>query len=256
MLTNCQVCQKDYEADPKRLQHGRQTTCSRECSYKLRAGKRTKRKIKRCPCGKEFCGLPRNVYCSRKCVYTYAYKNKSGRKDKGIQRVFYSYVCEFCGKDFHPRHPRTKSRLFCSRKCYEKQKSVDMSGLNNPMYGKSPKFKPTWRQGWHTVGNKRYYFRSSWEVSVACYLELKGYDWGYEVKRYKLGNELTYVPDFFILKNGEITRIIEVKGWLKAKDKLKIKLFRQQFNTPLVVWSRPKLKQLKLLDVNGYGKIH
>lgn len=32
----CPVCQRTYIADPQRLKHGRQTTCSRACSYALR----------------------------------------------------------------------------------------------------------------------------------------------------------------------------------------------------------------------------
>ncbi len=38
----CPVCSIEYYADPQRLKHGRQTTCSRFCSYKLRAKKHTK----------------------------------------------------------------------------------------------------------------------------------------------------------------------------------------------------------------------
>jgi len=39
MKTNrkCPVCSRTYEADITRLKHGRQTTCSRDCSYALRA---------------------------------------------------------------------------------------------------------------------------------------------------------------------------------------------------------------------------
>jgi 5-methylcytosine-specific restriction endonuclease McrA len=33
----CPVCEKEYLADPKRLKWGRQTTCSRYCSYKRRS---------------------------------------------------------------------------------------------------------------------------------------------------------------------------------------------------------------------------
>lgn len=32
----CPVCGGQYQADPARLKHGRQTTCSRRCSYSLR----------------------------------------------------------------------------------------------------------------------------------------------------------------------------------------------------------------------------
>ena len=35
----CPACSKEYEADPGRLKHGRQTSCSRECSYILRGKK-------------------------------------------------------------------------------------------------------------------------------------------------------------------------------------------------------------------------
>jgi len=34
---NCPVCGTSYQADPARLKHGRQTTCSRKCSYARRA---------------------------------------------------------------------------------------------------------------------------------------------------------------------------------------------------------------------------
>ena len=173
----CPICDKKYDADPQRLKHGRQTTCSRKCSYKLRSINYPKRKRvcdtknKMCLCGKEFLGTERRKYCCRECFWSF-YKPDEG------QRVFHKYKCDFCDKEFKPRHPRTKSRVFCSRRCYEKQKSVDMAGSKNPMFGKSPKFAPrSWRQGWHWVGNKYLYFRSSWEISVAKYLESKGYDW-------------------------------------------------------------------------------
>lgn len=35
----CPVCHEEYQADPGRLAHGRQTTCSRACSYALRGRK-------------------------------------------------------------------------------------------------------------------------------------------------------------------------------------------------------------------------
>ncbi|OGB20608.1 MAG: hypothetical protein A3I66_22850 [Burkholderiales bacterium RIFCSPLOWO2_02_FULL_57_36] len=37
----CPVCGNNYFADPVRLKHGRQSTCSRACSYKLRVSLRT-----------------------------------------------------------------------------------------------------------------------------------------------------------------------------------------------------------------------
>jgi len=74
----CPVCSRVYEADPKRLKHGRQTTCSRKCSYALRGAQKNKQSTG--PCG--VCGKPvsrpaskvrrtkcEKLLCSRKCHY-------------------------------------------------------------------------------------------------------------------------------------------------------------------------------------------
>lgn len=77
IIRTCPVCGKTYEANPVRLRHGRQTTCSRECSYKLRANKIANSTKMTCStCGNEFFRPPSQVksqhegiYCSRKCHY-------------------------------------------------------------------------------------------------------------------------------------------------------------------------------------------
>jgi len=58
----------------------------------------------------------------------------------------------------------------------------------------------------------------------------------------------------YLISNGSIVKIIEVKGWIKKKDLRKIKLFRQEYDIPLDLWGREDLKKLDLLDGNGYGK--
>lgn len=77
----CPVCETLYPADPKRLAYGRQTTCSRKCSYELRGAGLTVQKISHtCPvCDKVFERRqstspkeePRHglVFCSPKCQY-------------------------------------------------------------------------------------------------------------------------------------------------------------------------------------------
>jgi hypothetical protein len=74
---DCPVCNKNYEASVNRLKHGRQTTCSRSCSYTLRA-KKTEKKIE-CKCGcceKTFYKSPsqiknkhKKIFCSTECKY-------------------------------------------------------------------------------------------------------------------------------------------------------------------------------------------
>ena len=73
----CPVCAAVYNADPARLKHGRQTTCSRSCSYQLRANVLEKRTEHTCPvCAKNFFRTPSQVKakhgstcCSSACAY-------------------------------------------------------------------------------------------------------------------------------------------------------------------------------------------
>lgn len=71
----CPVCDVVYSADVKRLKHGRQTTCSRQCSYKMRANNLENSKVVICAtCGIEFKRSVSQiksdvVFCSTKCHY-------------------------------------------------------------------------------------------------------------------------------------------------------------------------------------------
>lgn len=72
----CPACGKSYQADPKRLRHGRETTCSRACSYKHRMRSRSSLITVSCICGREFVRSACQVktkhgmcYCSRACMY-------------------------------------------------------------------------------------------------------------------------------------------------------------------------------------------
>lgn len=77
MKRNCPVCDIVYDADPQRLKWGRQTTCSRKCSYEYRFIQSSKQV--NCECGN--CGIsftrPESqvktkhgkVFCSPSCQY-------------------------------------------------------------------------------------------------------------------------------------------------------------------------------------------
>lgn len=59
---------------------------------------------------------------------------------------------------------------------------------------------------------KGIYLRSTLEFAYAYYLDSKGIKWDYERETYDLG-EFTYKPDFFLLdENGEVYKIVEIKG--------------------------------------------
>lgn len=255
MIRQCPTCNVEYDADPKRLKHGRQTTCSRKCSYIYRCLNRQycvrQYKMEICACGQQFIvDRKGRKYCSRLCSHKYKQYTRVIKKP-------HNYECLYCKKNFISFHRRNKKRIFCSRKCYEKQKSNDMSGNKNPMYGKSPTVPKNYsKQHWVHVGGKNIFVRSSWEMAVAYYLERMKYKWEYEYKRYNLGNGITYVPDFFILSADDtIEKIIEVKGWVRPKDRKKLKLFRKSYSIPVEVWKEKELKKLNLLDGQKYGKI-
>lgn len=86
--------------------------------------------------------------------------------------------------------------------------------------------------GWHIVGGKRCFFRSTWEANYARYLDwLKRRrllaDWEHEPDTFwfdaiKRGVR-SYLPDFKVTENnGEIV-YHEVKGHMDPRSKTKIK---------------------------------
>jgi len=95
-----------------------------------------------------------------------------------------------------------------------------------------------WRQGWREVGSRKIFFRSSWECNYARYLEylkLQGQisKWDHEPKTFwfegiKRGC-VSYLPDFRIERLNGSHYWVEVKGWMTAKSKTKIKRFKKYY---------------------------
>lgn len=107
----CPVCGRTYTANTNRLKHGRQTTCSRECSYKLRASELSS-------------GI--TVYCRRcgKPMHTTASKQKKGFGvycSRECQNPPIISVCAQCGREF--RHSPSAKRKCCSVDCANKAKA-------------------------------------------------------------------------------------------------------------------------------------
>jgi hypothetical protein len=95
-----------------------------------------------------------------------------------------------------------------------------------------PRPQTTWKQDWHTVGGKRHFFRSKWEVNYAHYLEwLKSrgeiVEWEYEPTTFwfeaiKRGVR-SYTPDFRVTEAGGRQVYHETKGWMDARSATKLK---------------------------------
>lgn len=93
-------------------------------------------------------------------------------------------------------------------------------------------------KGWRTIGGKRHYFRSQWEMNVACYLEFiknQGQitDWEYEPETFwfhRISRGIrSYCPDFRLhYPDGRII-YWEVKGFMDSKSRTKIKRMRKYY---------------------------
>jgi hypothetical protein len=107
------------------------------------------------------------------------------------------------------------------------QKRIEKSG------GGGPKIKRgTWKAGWREIGGQRAYFRSRWEANYARYLQwLKEagqiQSWEHEPKTFWFDGvrrgAVSYLPDFAVVEKTGETVYHEVKGWMDAASKTKIK---------------------------------
>lgn len=170
----CPNCGKTYQADPTRLKHGRQTTCSRACSYALRAaGLRNTETVTCAHCGKAFHRAPAHrakvkhaTFCSRECHYAgrgtgvtrrvvtkpYVYTTEgkaaliaASRRPKG-RRAHHETTCLQCGKvwdDLQGWRKRKSGMTFCSLACCNTYRK----GANNPAWrgGYPGYYGPDWR---------------------------------------------------------------------------------------------------------------
>ena len=117
--------------------------------------------------------------------------------------------------------------------------------------------RPTTKKGWYTSGDRKYYLKSSWELSYAKYLDEllangKIVEWEYEpdtfwFERIKRGIR-SYTPDFKVkYLSGEV-EYHEVKGYLDSKSKTKLnrmRIYHPEIKMKLV--DRAVMKSLKLL---------
>lgn len=84
-------------------------------------------------------------------------------------------------------------------------------------------------------------FRSTWECYIAKLLLYAGMDFQYEPRRFYLTDKLSYLPDFYI---PELKAYIEVKGWLRDKDKVRISLFKTRITGRLIYLGKDELEEV------------
>ena len=117
------------------------------------------------------------------------------------------------------------------------------------------------KKGWHTIGGKRHFYRSSWERNYAHYLQfLKEHgqiaDWEFESNTFwfdkiKRGVR-SYLPDFKITELSGSQTFHEVKGWMNSKSKTKLKRMAKYYPEVRMFvadsdWFKRNSKQMKQL---------
>ena len=92
------------------------------------------------------------------------------------------------------------------------------------------------------------YFRSSWEANYARFLNFMKVKWEYEPKTFIFENikrgSVSYTPDFYL---PDEDKWVEIKGWMDAKSKTKLKRFEKYFPE--------EYKKLELIQSKEYNAI-
>lgn len=107
------------------------------------------------------------------------------------------------------------------------------------------------QSGWYTIGDQRHFFRSSWEVIYARYMQWllfqgKIIRWEYEPETFwfeKIRRGVrSYTPDFRVTDRHGVS-YHEVKGWMDPKSITKIKRMALYHpNTKLIVIDKAAYK--------------
>lgn len=178
-------------------------------------------------------------------------KRKGNRKDRRVfksKEEFHAHISACAKKRIaekgHPRgmlgkkhNPEVRegmskrmSQLTPEEQYRRSVKGVKTREKNGTLYNKRE--KQTWGAAWREIGGARKYYRSKWEANYARYLQwLKDrgeiQDWKHEPKTFwfdgvKRGT-LSYLPDFWVKEKNGSEIYHEVKGWMDARSKTKLK---------------------------------
>ena len=117
-----------------------------------------------------------------------------------------------------------------------------------------PRPGASWKAAWREIGGVRKYYRSKWEANYAYYLEwlrLAGQieSWSHEPTTFwfegvKRGC-VSYLPDFLVTEKDGSEAYHEVKGWMDARSKTKIRRMAKY---------HPSVK-LVVVDSKAYAKL-
>lgn len=118
-----------------------------------------------------------------------------------------------------------------------------------------------WKASWREIGGLNEFYRSRWEANYARYLnflKIRGdiKEWLHESEvfwflKIKRGC-VSYLPDFKVINNDDSFEYHEVKGWMDARSKTKIKRMKKYYpKTKLIVIEKKQYDEIK----NKLGKL-
>ena len=154
------------------------------------------------------------------------YDRTKGRKCICVKDLFYP-IAETC-PNCRPVTRETKEKM--------RKNHADVSGKNNPMYGKTTHSK--------YIKYKNKLFHSTWEVAFAKFLDKEETKWKYESTRFNLG-KTTYTPDFYL---PNLNLYIEIKGYWREDAEEKFKLFKKLYpHIRIKILYEKDLKSMEIL---------
>jgi hypothetical protein len=214
---------------------------------------------KLCPiCNKKYIGKENQIYCSCKCSSQSPnhYKVYNDTKAKIKRLKTYNKIiklrkgndyqvgkidieCLICGKKVK-RYRDSGIPKFCSRKCWIEYLKKNPN-LPNLLGGKNSGFKKGntfWRtnghskyhKGWIKLGNKKYWYDSSFEKEAMKIMFIKKIKF---IRDYKvdLGKSIIFI-DFYLPK---YKKFVEAKGYFRKDSKQKIKKFEKLYHQKIDV---------------------
>jgi hypothetical protein len=257
----CVECKKDFMP----VHHGgTKQFCSYRCSnlhkWKTRDRKPSKVVVKQCiECGKDYLKNPkyslsqwnRNKFCSAKCSGEYKsikdgltnsqrLQKRKGASKKGSEewiekikaRTTEGMMKPDVQEKLHkPRQPMTIENRIIRSDALVGMMPANLTLSNNGSFAHV-------HRGEYECSKGSVYFRSKWEANYALYLdflikqgEIK--DWEFESETFffeniKLGTR-SYRPDFKVFNPDDSVEYHEVKGYMDARSKTKLKRMAKYF---------------------------
>jgi hypothetical protein len=143
-----------------------------------------------------------------------------------------------------------------AQRAAQKKKMLETRSRNGTL---APNTKRgSWKAAWRIIGDKRKFYRSRWEANYARFLQWRLErgeiaEWSHEPETFWFNGIkrgcVSYLPDFKVTLNDGLIEYHEVKGWMDASSKTKIKRMKKYHPkvTLIVIDSKAYLQLEKLL---------